>query len=169
MFLDAKGQKTEDEYLTVCDETENRRSLESVSGPPLSDPEVLDNAWLMMLAGFETTAATLAAICFTLMRRVDVQNKMRQELYQIFHEKKSIDFDSVQKLPYMDAVIKEALRLYPPAFHVARYAVQDAELPGGELLNLMELSQIIMMIIIIRFFIRFNYESDVIFFGFSQD
>ena len=67
-------------------------------------------------AGGETTGISLVAVVYFLMRHPKVLTKLRQELDQQWSDPPSqrISMRQVQDLPYLQAVIKEALRIFPP-------------------------------------------------------
>ncbi|XP_028967635.1 cytochrome P450 3A31 [Galendromus occidentalis] len=92
----------------------------------LTDDEVIDNAFLILLAGFETTSSSLAFITKMLLRFPEVQEKLRQELLEATDRGKRFDFEKLQKCHYMEAVIQEVLRMYPPVFFfTTREAKED--------------------------------------------
>lgn len=134
MLLDAKYETANDENLAMGGTLDKGSPPESISKAEvaLTDEEVLQNAWLLMIAGYETTATILTGLAFILMRRPDIQEKLRQELFEAVTQKKKLDIDTIQKLPYMDAVMKEALRMYASPIFVSRSPVEDIQLQEGE-------------------------------------
>lgn len=69
-----------------------------------------------MVAGSDTTAISLSAVLYYLLRHPDVLQRLREELEQ-WQEKgppsKYVTFKESQGMPYLQAVIKEALRMHP--------------------------------------------------------
>lgn len=67
----------------------------------------------MMAAGSSTTTGTAAFTCRMLARNPEVQKKLRQELFEAFPDARSLDVRQSQNLPYLDAAIRETMRLWP--------------------------------------------------------
>lgn len=67
----------------------------------------------MMAAGSSTTSHTAAFICRALTRSPKHQQRLREELYSAFPDANSIDLTATINLPYVDAVIKETMRMWP--------------------------------------------------------
>ncbi|ODN97340.1 hypothetical protein L198_03903 [Cryptococcus wingfieldii CBS 7118] len=93
----------------------------------LSDEEVLDQITTFMLAGNETTSTGLTWILYNLSQNLDVQEKLRKEVQSVSEDRPSLD--TLNTLPYMEAVVHESLRISPPASFTLREATQDAILP----------------------------------------
>jgi cytochrome P450 len=99
------------------------------TGEPISDRQVRDEVVTLFLAGHETTAQTLAWIWVLLAQHPDVEAKLHAELSQILDGCPPTLADLPQ-LIYTEAIIKEALRLYPSTWVLFREALVDLELDG---------------------------------------
>ena len=99
-----------------------------LSGKTLTDDEVIAQAFVFFIAGYETTAATLSYISYELALNQDIQNKLYEEIKTVQDEKGTIDYETLVKLPYLDAVIAESLRKYPPSIRVNRITSQKYQL-----------------------------------------
>ena len=72
----------------------------------------------LIIAGSETTASLLAAATYLLLVHPDCYTKARNEVRGKFRDKKNMTLDAIiADLPYLQAVITESLRLYPPGIH----------------------------------------------------
>ena len=81
----------------------------------LSDVEVLAQSIIFLIAGYETSSGTLGFICYHLATNPDVQEKLQKEIDSVWDdESKMPSYETVNELPYLDMVISETLRLYPP-------------------------------------------------------
>jgi acyl-CoA synthetase (AMP-forming)/AMP-acid ligase II/cytochrome P450/acyl carrier protein len=89
-----------------------------------------DMAVTMILTGFDTTSAALFWTIHLLAKHVDKQEKLQWELDDASGE---VDVASLVKLPYLQAVIYESLRLYPPVWFVGREVTRDATLRGFDI------------------------------------
>lgn len=91
-------------------------------GAALDDDAVIDNLLTFLTAGHETTARALAWALYSLSEAPDIRAKAEAEL-----DAAALDPSQPEKwteaLPYLQAVVKETLRLYPPAPHLAREAI----------------------------------------------
>ena len=66
-------------------------------------------------AGSDTTANTAMFITWELALRPDVQEKLHQELVDAFPDPKTaLDLEALEKLPFLDGVCHEGLRLHAP-------------------------------------------------------
>ncbi|KAG7053643.1 isotrichodermin C-15 hydroxylase [Colletotrichum scovillei] len=92
-----------------------RKKEEWACGPPKPLLEGLSaNGLILVLAGSETTATTLAGTTYLLLRNPKALQKLNEEVRSSFTDSSEITINSVSKLPYMLAVLNEALRMYPP-------------------------------------------------------
>jgi len=96
----------------------------------LTTKELVANAILFMTAGYETTATTLQFIAYTLAMNQSVQNKLIDEIDHVLEKHNEINYDSIADMKYMDMVIDETLRIYPPALRTDRVANADYEYEG---------------------------------------
>lgn len=76
--------------------------------------EMHSNAELFMIAGSETTATLLSGLHFLLLSNPDKMQRLVKEVRASAKTLKDIHFDTIANLKYMNACIKEALRMYPP-------------------------------------------------------
>ncbi|ORY33012.1 putative cytochrome P450 [Naematelia encephala] len=93
----------------------------------LTDDEVLAQITTFMLAGNETSSTALTWILYLLSQNPQVQKKIREECASVADERPSIE--SLQALPYMDAVVRESLRVCPPAPGTIRQTTADCIVP----------------------------------------
>jgi cytochrome P450 len=103
----------------------------------LSDKEIRDEAITLMLAGHETTAQALTWTWLLLGQHPAAAERMRAELDGVLggEQPRAADY---ARLPYTQAVLREALRLYPPVWASFRTAPEslplgDALIPKGDL------------------------------------
>ena len=73
-----------------------------------------------LIAGSDTTSAGIARILYVLASHPEAQETLRTELKQVNGALGELDHDSLHALPYLDAVCRETLRLFPPATFVHR-------------------------------------------------
>ncbi|MGB9954417.1 cytochrome P450 [Haloarcula marismortui] len=85
-----------------------------------------------LVAGHDTTALTLTYAWFLLANNPDCQRRLHEELDATLGDRQPTPEDLFD-LPYLDAVVNEVLRLYPPAFTVFRQPTEPVTLGGYEL------------------------------------
>jgi cytochrome P450 len=100
--------------LSVRDEQDER----------LSERELRDQLLTLYLAGHETTSHALTWTLYLLSQHPDACARLRAEHDRVLGGRLPT-FDDVPALPYTECVLKEALRMYPPAFIVPRNACED--------------------------------------------
>uniref|UniRef100_W5K0D8 Thromboxane-A synthase n=1 Tax=Astyanax mexicanus TaxID=7994 RepID=W5K0D8_ASTMX len=96
----------------------------------MTEDEIVGQAFLFLLAGYETSSNTLAFACYLLAINPDCQEKLQREVDDFFTRHGSADYTNVQELKYLDMVVCEALRLYPPGFRFARDVEEDCVING---------------------------------------
>ncbi|KAF5343006.1 hypothetical protein D9758_013693 [Tetrapyrgos nigripes] len=108
-----------------------RLNMEEGSQSQLDEDEVLGQMSSLIFAAMDTTSSALARVLHILSTRLDVQGKLRQEILEARKKcgDQDIPYDELVSLPYLDAVCRETLRLYPPVPYVFRVATQDMILP----------------------------------------
>ena len=99
-----KGQTSGKDVISLVEESDIH----------ITQGELEANLGLLTMAGSETSATTLCAISFYLCKNQDASQKVRQEIDTVIHREEEICYEMTRNLPYLNAVIKEALRLYPP-------------------------------------------------------
>ncbi|CAN8030560.1 unnamed protein product [Ixodes persulcatus] len=80
----------------------------------LTSEEVVMNTTMLFVAGFETTATALPYLTFALGKYPDVQDKVRQEVQEALEGSGSLDETVTQRLKYVEQVVNETMRLWPP-------------------------------------------------------
>ncbi|HEV2299168.1 MAG TPA: cytochrome P450 [Candidatus Acidoferrales bacterium] len=98
-------------------------------GSQMTPQQLRDETMTLFLAGHETTALTLAWTWYLLARNPSAESRLHEELTR-FIGTRSVRPEDLESLPYLDAVIREALRLYPPAYVIGRLAIEPVELGG---------------------------------------
>ncbi len=99
------------------------------AGGAMTDRQVRDEAMNIFLAGHETTANALTWTFYLLARHPAVRDRLERELDAHLGGRTPTLAD-LAKLPYAMMVFKEAMRLYPPAYVIARRALRDVEVEG---------------------------------------
>jgi cytochrome P450 len=104
-------------------------------GNSMSDQQLRDEVITLLLAGHETTALNLSWTWYLLAQNPAVEAKLHAELDAVLGGRLPSARD-IAKLQYTDRVIRETLRLYPPAWRIFRrteepFTIGDYALPAG--------------------------------------
>jgi len=88
----------------------------------------------VLVAGSDTSAAVIVWAMTTLMRNPRAMKKVQTEIRQSIGKKGIVNEDDIQNMPYLKAVIKETLRLYPSApLLLPRESMKKSILEGYEI------------------------------------
>jgi cytochrome P450 len=98
-------------------------------GKPMTDGQLRDEVLTLFIGGHETTATALAWTFYLLALHPQVEACLIAELNQILGGRTPTAED-LPHMPYAEKVVKEALRLYPPAWGLTRLALQNCEIAG---------------------------------------
>jgi unspecific monooxygenase len=122
-FLQLKGEIDEVIYAEIKERQEKPDSSRSdilslmmaakdENGQPMSDVELRDELITLLIAGHETTATSLTWALYWINHVPQVREKLLQELDNLGE---NVDANEIFKLPYLNAVCSETLRMYPVA------------------------------------------------------
>ncbi|ELU37465.1 cytochrome P450 domain-containing protein [Rhizoctonia solani AG-1 IA] len=90
----------------------------------LSEDQLRGQINTIVFAGFETTSSSLARTIHFLAEHPHIQDQLREEL-----QAARADLRDCDTLPYLDAIVRETLRLFPPVPTIERYASKDWVVP----------------------------------------
>jgi len=98
-------------------------------GQAMTDAELRDELVTLFLAGHETTALALTWCFLLLARHPAAESRLVEELQTVLAGRTPMAED-LPRLPFTEAVVKETMRLYPPAWIVGREAVVECRVGG---------------------------------------
>ncbi|CAF1359364.1 unnamed protein product [Rotaria sordida] len=105
----------------------------------LSDREILGQALIFLMAGYETTSTLLSFFFYVMAIYPDIQEKIYAEIQQQLGSDE-ITYDKIHQLVYLDMVINETLRMYPPVLRLERiastsYDLGEYHIPKGSIIG----------------------------------
>jgi len=140
-----KARKTLDEivYGIITDRRRSGRdegdllsmllfAKDETDGSVMTDEQVRDEALTLFLAGHETTANALTWTWYLLSQNPDCEAKLHDELKRVLPGR-SPTFEDLPSLKYLEAVLAESMRLYPPAWAIGRTAIEDHDFGGYQI------------------------------------
>jgi len=95
----------------------------------MTDRQLRDEMMTLFLAGHETTAMALAWTWYLLSQHPGVEAALHRELDHALQGRDATAAD-LPNLPYTDMIVREAMRLYPPAAGFAREPIEDVAIGG---------------------------------------
>ncbi|WP_435177076.1 cytochrome P450 [Halorussus sp. AFM4] len=109
------------------------------SDAAMDDEQLRDEMLTFLFAGHETTALALTYVWDLLSRNPEVEARLHGEIAEVVDDRPTVE--DVFAFEYTEAVVKEALRLYPPAHEIRREPAEDVviggySIPEGSLLVL---------------------------------
>ncbi|KAI6243300.1 hypothetical protein M3Y99_00124100 [Aphelenchoides fujianensis] len=127
--------KLQQEEEAICEGQRKRRLdfldllLEQLNGGHMSLQEVHENVDTFLFGGHDTTAHALSWIIWCLATNPDHQKRLHDELVEHFgHSDAEFKTSRVKELKFFDAVIKEAMRCYPPVPFVERQLKEEMQI-----------------------------------------
>ncbi|KAI9768776.1 MAG: hypothetical protein M1839_003961 [Geoglossum umbratile] len=119
------SRKHRDAFISFANERFNRRlakgndrqdllKIAMGENKKLSISEIREFAPYIMVAGSETTPTLLSGLVYLILKDPMVMGKLTQEIRSTFESDSDITIERISELPYLNACIQEALRVYPP-------------------------------------------------------
>jgi cytochrome P450 len=120
-----KGGRTDLDILSVA-----------IESGGFSDEDLVNQLMTFLAAGHETTASALTWAAYLLCKNPEAQTRLRDEIRGALPSISTSDSDSkimsqdIDKLPYLNAVLNETLRVFPPVPLTLREAANDTTIAG---------------------------------------
>jgi cytochrome P450 len=99
------------------------------NGDPMDEGQLHTQVMTLMLAGYETTASALTWTWHLLSQNLWAIDRLRGEVRKTLQDRPPCYAD-LEKMPYIDMVLDESLRLCPPAWTLGRRAIGEDEIGG---------------------------------------
>jgi cytochrome P450 len=97
-------------------------------GRPMSEEQLRDETITMLLAGHETTALALTWTWYLVSQHPGIAERLAAEADALGGERPGVA--DLPRLPFTERVVRESMRLYPPAYSFGREALEDDEILG---------------------------------------
>ncbi|CAL1686496.1 unnamed protein product [Lasius platythorax] len=99
-------------------------------GKELTIEDMTSQAFIFFFGGFDTVSTLMCFAVHEIAVNPSIQKKLRDEVDEVLKKTNGkLTYEALNEMQYLDAVVNEALRLWPPAVFVDRRCVQDFELP----------------------------------------
>ena len=101
-----------------------------ITATTMTDVSVFLQVFTFILAGNETSSVSLAWTLYELAKNPHIQDKLRREVKEALSDEEELTWEKLEKLQFLENVIKESLRLHPPADVTSRVTLSDVEIGG---------------------------------------
>ncbi|XP_068247474.1 cytochrome P450 9e2-like isoform X2 [Palaemon carinicauda] len=134
LLLDVRSQETiKDRTEQTTDLLEDPDHIGSLA-KGLDDNTVVAQCLLFLVAGYDTTASTLAFATFLLAKYPKEQEKLRREIRELVDDGEGkLPYNALMEAKFLDSCLMETLRLYPPGPRLQRMCTKAYKLPGTNL------------------------------------
>ncbi|MDE3230875.1 MAG: cytochrome P450 [Chloroflexota bacterium] len=105
-------------------------SATDADGQPLSDERIIAHANILLVAGHETSTSLAAWLLYQLTQEPAVTQRVVEEQLALVGPTAEPTLDDIKRMKYLDLVLLEAERFYPPVSNGPRGAVEDFEFAG---------------------------------------
>lgn len=127
----AAGQPRKNDFLDLLLDTEMGEGDESTPGPGLDHDTLRSLLADLFAAGSDTSSNTVEWAMTELLQSPSSMSKVCDELARVIGSRRNIEESEIDRLPYLQAVVKETLRLHPPApLLLPRQAEMQTEVIG---------------------------------------
>jgi cytochrome P450 len=93
-----------------------------------SPARIRDTVLMTMMAAHHTTGVAISWALYLLSRHAEVADRAAAELDRVLGDRAAPDYGDLRQLPYLDMVLRESMRLYPPGPYGAREATEELRL-----------------------------------------
>lgn len=130
---DEKIEKNEDAFTPVEESDVGKATVSR----DWTDEDIVAQCFTFLLAGFDTSSSLLPFVAYELAINPDTQQRLYEEILETNNQLDGnrITYDALQKMKYLDQVISETLRKWPPAVQLNRLCTKDYTFDDGNRLK----------------------------------
>ncbi|XP_065214564.1 cytochrome P450 6k1-like [Planococcus citri] len=151
LLIGLKSEKSSDLPKDATEQEDLQKFLDGVGGDKdgknnlkITDELLAAQALLFFLAGFETSSTNLCYVLFELSQNEHIQDKVRQEINDVISANDGqLNYDVLKQMTYVDMVIEESLRKYPPLSILSRRTSQNYKIRDSDVVIPAETSIIV--------------------------
>ncbi|GAB6022642.1 hypothetical protein CHUAL_006736 [Chamberlinius hualienensis] len=130
LLLDAQEKENDDKIVNGHEKNQSYSTTENDSAAwkqhkVLDENGLVANSILFLLAGFDTTASAISFTIYSMALNPECQQTLMEEIDQAIEKHGKLATDVILALPYLEMVLSETLRMYPPALRLERLCTKD--------------------------------------------
>lgn len=136
IMLEARAGQLKQEEESALDTHEKDAKLKDGEGSgkiDFTDDLIIAQCLLFILGGFDTVESALIFAMYELAVNQDVQEKLLEELEKSLGNNGKFSYDTINNMEYLDMVLSESLRKFPPAVRTERRSTKPYKIPGSDL------------------------------------
>nr|WET52687.1 cytochrome P450 [Phaedon brassicae] len=126
-FLQLLIQLRKNENIDV--EEDSSEGGKPAPGTALTMEEAAAQAFIFFLAGFETTSTTISFALYEMSMNAEIQEKARREVKELIKSHGGLTYECLMEMKYLETVIFETMRKYPPAPVFLRKCTKTYRIP----------------------------------------
>uniref|UniRef100_A0A915EST6 Cytochrome P450 n=1 Tax=Ditylenchus dipsaci TaxID=166011 RepID=A0A915EST6_9BILA len=115
---------------TVEVQEESTKGETKLPKKTMSKLKVLSQAYLIFLAGYDTTNAVILFALYMLALHPEIQQKLKDEIDDVVGDDEDITYDHMHRLTYLNQIIQETSRMYPIVPRLNRVCTEDVTIQG---------------------------------------
>ena len=100
----------------------------------VSYDDIVATAILLLAAGYDTTGTSMSWIFYDLAMNQNAQDTLYEEIINAGSDANELSYETLQALPYLDAVIHESLRRHVPVAFLERFCTKDFPVPNSKII-----------------------------------
>ncbi|XP_030069132.1 cytochrome P450 3A29-like isoform X2 [Microcaecilia unicolor] len=126
-----EGNPDRVDFLQLMIDSQSSESNGDAKGhKSLTDAEIMAQALIFILAGYETTSSALSFMAYSVAVHPEIQKKLHAEIDRILPNKATPTYEALLQMEYLEMVINETLRLYPGGGRLERVCKKTVEING---------------------------------------
>ncbi|XP_013112026.2 probable cytochrome P450 6a21 isoform X1 [Stomoxys calcitrans] len=129
-----KNNVKRNDFMDMLIDMKNNKLMKSETGEEMTNltfGQIAAQAFIFLLAGFETSSTTMSFALYELAQNQEVQQRAREEVQQVLEKHGGqFTYECMKELVYLDQVIEETLRLYTIVSALLRKTLEDYVVPG---------------------------------------
>jgi cytochrome P450 family 6 len=131
LLIQLKNKGLLDDKEKTEDQNKTKKNIETAEG--ISMNCLAAQACVFFLAGFETSSTTMAFCMYEMAINPDIQEVLRNEIDTVLKKHDgNISYEAIQDMTYLDKVVAETLRKYPPIPMLIRKCSKPYKIPGTD-------------------------------------
>ncbi|CAH1401480.1 unnamed protein product [Nezara viridula] len=99
----------------------------------LNDQVIAAQAFVFFLAGFETSSTTLSYCLYELAKNRQCQEAVFNEIQEVMKKHGELSYEAVSDMIYLEQVLLETMRMYPPVGNLCRVCTKPYRIPGTDI------------------------------------
>nr|ANS06310.1 cytochrome P450 [Agasicles hygrophila] len=102
--------------------------------PQMTISEMAAQCFVFYVAAFDTSANTISFALYELAQNREIQDRAREEIRRVLkHYDDELTYDALKEMEYLEQILSETLRKYPPGYNIPRVCSKDFKVPNSDL------------------------------------